>query len=91
MSVRTTARKPISKTFARDVVIIFVGLLALSWVISGGTTLTYLAFLFASALRNIYFGWIGSGPLFYVVVGIGLLVEALILTVLYRLARRILT
>jgi hypothetical protein len=29
--------------------------------------LTYLAVLFASALRNIYFGWIGSGLLFYVV------------------------
>ncbi|WP_227355891.1 hypothetical protein [Haladaptatus salinisoli] len=90
MSVRTTTRGPISKSFVRDIAVIFVGLLVLSWVFSGGTVLTYLAVLFASALRNIYFGWIGSGLLFYVIAGIGLLAEAIVLAVLYRLARRVL-
>lgn len=79
-----------SSEFLRDLAIVFAAIVLLSAVVSEGTVFSYLAILFASALRNMYFGWLGDGVLFYVVVGIGLFVEALVLTGLYHAVRRVL-
>jgi uncharacterized membrane protein (DUF485 family) len=79
-----------SSDFLRDLTIVFVAIVLLSAIVSEGTVFSYLAILFASALRNLYFGWLGDGVLFYVVVGIGLFVEALVLTGLYHAVRRVL-
>lgn len=80
----------IDSTLLRDYVMVVAVLVGLSLVITQGNTLSYLAVLFASALRNTVTPWLGDGALFYAVVCVGFLVEAAVVTVLVRLGMRLL-
>ena len=77
-------------SFLRYYVIVVAVLIGLSLVVTQGNTLSYLAILFASALRNRVFPWLGSGVLFYAVVFVGFLIEAVFITALVSLGMRFL-
>lgn len=76
--------------FGRDILLVFAALVALSAVVSGGTVFSYLAIAAASAIRNLHAQWLGSGALFYLLVGVFFLFEAALLAGLYRGVRRLL-
>lgn len=48
----------------------------------------YLAILFASGMRNIYFPWLGNGILFNTVIVAFLYLEAVLLAAVYRVLRQ---
>lgn len=74
----------VRRVFAgREVGILFGVLLAGTLLISDGFVPGYLAVLAASGVRNVYLGWLGSGPLFYAVAGVFLYLQAVALTALY--------
>lgn len=70
-----------------DLIVIFIIIAGLSIIVNNGTIFSYIAIVAASGLRNLYFGWLGSGVLFYLVVAVFLVIEALVLTGIHRIGR----
>lgn len=70
-----------------DLIVVLVVVFVFPLLIVRHTPFSYLAVLAASGLRNVYFGWIGSGTILYAVAGVFMLAEALVLIGVYRLLR----
>lgn len=72
----------------KDIGIIF-GLLIAGSLLVGAFLPWYLAVLFASSLRNAYLYQLGSGLLFYGVAVLILYIQAVLLTAIYHMSRRL--
>jgi hypothetical protein len=71
----------------KEIAVVFGLFLAGSALIQTAFLPAYLAVLFASGLRNVYFAWLGNGILFWTVALVGLYLQAVVVTAGYLAVR----